>query len=376
MKHKRQKQATMRDKRREPSQDLSTSVGPARAGLPHSRGDLQPNGYGVDRDLDPVDGGYQSGRGFYIDEFRVPTSLESGVMMDSFPRSWSSRGVGVVRVLTTIVVAAAAAATTVLVAPMFLSSPVQKAPSERADGTVQVDRPAAVPEESANLPPRLAGVDAVTQDVDEPLSLNLSLLGVADGGFVLIKGLAAGAAVTGGRPLGEGIWRVDTGRLPDARVRPPHGFTGQMDLALELRLADDSIADRRSMRVEWVGGNKMTALVPANTRDPTAEPQASDPRVVPSPEQRQATAALVSRGKELLRNGDFSSARLILQRAADASDADAALTLGSTYDPVILTRLGIRNQVANVELARTWYEKAQEFGSTEAASRLKSLSNR
>ena len=376
MEHKLQKQATMRDKRREPSQDLSTPVEPARPGLPHSRGDLQPNGYGVDRDFEPGDGGFQSGRGFYIDEFRVPTSLESGVMMDSVPRSWSSRGVGVVRLLTTIMVAAAAAATTVLVAPMFLSSPVQKASSERADGTVQVDRPAAVPEEPANLPPpRLAGVDAVTQDVDEPLSLNLSLLGVADGGFVLIRGLAAGAAVTGGRPLGEATWRVDTARLQDARVRPPRGFTGQMDLALELRLADDSIADRRSMRIEWLGGNKMTALVPANTRDPTAEPQGSDPRVVQRPDQR-ATAALVSRGKELLRSGDFSSARLILQRAADASDADAALTLASTYDPIILARLGIRNQVANVELARTWYEKAQEFGSTEAASRLKTLSNR
>jgi hypothetical protein len=376
MEHKLQKQATMRDKRREPSQDLSTPVGPTRPGLPHSRGDLQPNGYGVDRDLEAGDGGYQSGRGFYIDEFRVPTSLESGVMMDSVPRAWSSRGVGVVRVLTTIVVAAAAAAATVLVAPMFLSSPAEKASSERAEGTVQVDRPAAVPEEPANLPPRLAGVDAVTQDVDEPLSLNLSLLGVADGGFVLIRGLAAGTAVTGGRPLGEGTWRVDTAHLQDARVRPPRAFTGQMDLALELRLADDSIADRRSMRVEWVGGNKMTALAPTNTRASTAEPQPSDPRVVLRPDERQATAALVSRGKELLRSGDFSSARLILQRAADASDPDAALTLGSTYDPVILARLGIRNQVANVELARTWYEKAQEFGSTEAASRLKALSNR
>jgi hypothetical protein len=375
--HKLQKQATMRDKRRDPSHDLSTPVGPARPGLPHNRGDLQPNGYGVDRNREAGDGGKQPGRGFYIDEFRVPTSLEAGVMMDSLPRSWSSRGVGVVRLLTTIAVAAAAAAATVLVAPVFLSPPAQKASSDRADGTVQVDRPAAAPEEPANAPPpRLAGVDAVTQDVDEAVSLNLSLLGVADGGFVVIRGLAAGSAVAGGRPLGAGTWRIDAARLQDARVRPPRGFTGQMDLTLELRLADDSIADRRSVRLEWVGGNKMTALVPPDTRTPAAEPQASDPRVAVRPEQRQAIASLVSRGKELLRNGDFSSARLILQRAADESDADAALTLGSTYDPVILTRLGIRNQVANVELARTWYEKAQEFGSTEAAARLKTLSNR
>jgi hypothetical protein len=367
----------MRDKRRDPSHDLSTPVSPARPGLPHKRGDLQPNGYGADRDREAGDGGNRPGRGFYIDEFRVPTSLEAGVMMDSLPRSWSSRGIGVVRVLTTIAVAAAAAAATVLVAPMFLPPPAQRASSEGPDGTVQVDRPAATPVEPANAqPPRLTGVDAVTQDVDEPLSLNLALLGAADGGFVIIRGLAAGSVVTAGRPLGEGTWRVDAARLQDARVRPPRGFTGQMDVALELRLADDSIADRRSERLEWIGGNKMTALPPADTQSPAAEPQASDSRVVLRPDQRQAIAALVSRGKDLLRNGDFSSARLILQRAAETNDAEAALTLGSTYDPGVLARLGIRSQVADVELARSWYEKAQEFGSTEAASRLKMLSNR
>jgi TPR repeat protein len=94
------------------------------------------------------------------------------------------------------------------------------------------------------------------------------------------------------------------------------------------------------------------------------------------PDQRQAIASLVARGKELLRDGDFSSARLLLQRAADAGEADAALTLGSTYDPSILAQLGIRSQVANVDLARTWYEKAQVFGSAEASSRLKTLRNR
>ena len=52
---------------------------------------------------------------------------------------------------------------------------------------------------------------------------------------------------------------------------------------------------------------------------------------------------------------------------------DAALTLGSTYDPIILRRLGIRSQVADIELAVTWYQKAEEFGSTEAATRLKML---
>jgi hypothetical protein len=365
----------MRDKRRDLSRDFSAPLGSPRPGLPPTRGHLQPSGHNADRNLEAGHDGYQPGRGFYIDEFRVPTSLEGGVMVESAARSWGSRGVGVVRVLTTIAVAAIAAAVTVVVAPKFLSPPTQKPSSDRLEVATQVGRPVA--EEPANTPPpRLASVDAVTQDGDEPLSLNVSLLGTADRGWMMIRGLAAGSAVSGGRPLAEGNWRVDISHLQDARVRPPRGFTGSMDIGLELRLADDTIVDRRSMRLEWLGVNKMTALAPADTRSAAAEPQTAEPRVPPRPEQRQALASLVSRGKGLLRDGDFSSARLILQRAADAGDADAALTLGSSYDPIILTRLGLRSQVANVDLARTWYEKAQEFGSTEASARLKTLSNR
>jgi len=361
----------MRDKRRDLSRDFSMPTDPPRPRLP--RRILQPSAYSIDRELE-ADDDYQPGAGFDIDEFRVPTALEGGVIWHSPARPWRSRGVGIERMLTAIGVAAIAAAATVLVAPNFLSPPTQKASSESPNAAVQ--RPTRVPEEPANRPPpRLISVDAVTQTGGEPLSLNLSLLGAADGGWVMITGLAAGSAVSGGRPLGERSWRVDANHLQDAKVRPPRGFTGQMDLVLELRLADDSIADRRSTRLEWLGGNKVTALAPADTRSPDAEPQASELRRAARPEQRQAMASLVARGKKLLRDGDFSSARLILQRAADAGEADAAFTLGSTYDPSILAQLGIRSPVANVDLARTWYEKAQEFGSTEASSRLKTLPN-
>ena len=339
----------MRDKRRDLSRDFSTPTDPPRPGLPWET--LQPSGYSVDRELE-TDDDYQPGAGFDIDEFRLPTSREGGVMLDSPARPWRFRGVGVDRVLGIVAVAAIAAAAAVFEAPKLL------------------------PEEPAYRPaPLLVSVDAVTKTGDDPLSLNLSLLGAADGDWVMITGVAAGSAVSGGRPLGESSWRVDVSHLEDAKVRPPPGFTGHMDLLLELRLADDTIADRRSMRLEWLGANRTTALAPADTRSPAAEPEASELRRAPRAEQRQA-AALVARGKELLRDGDFSSARLILQRAADAGEADAALTLGSTYDPSILARLGIRSEVANVDLARTWYEKAQEFGSTEASSRLKTLPNR
>jgi TPR repeat protein len=83
---------------------------------------------------------------------------------------------------------------------------------------------------------------------------------------------------------------------------------------------------------------------------------------------------------------------LVLQQAAEAGNATAALELGATYDPIELEKLDARAPVASilpslavsvgniehkavpdVAMARTWYQKAQELGSTEAAERLERL---
>jgi hypothetical protein len=82
---------------------------------------------------------------------------------------------------------------------------------------------------------------------------------------------------------------------------------------------------------------------------------------------------LVERGLELLAKGDVVSGRLLLQRAAEAHDARAALALGATYDPVMLARLPAYGVPADTSLARDWYLKAREFGSPEAQRRLNLL---
>jgi hypothetical protein len=84
----------MRDKRRDLSHEFSTPTDPPRPGLPRI---LRSSGYSFDRELEADD--YEPGAGFDIDEFRVPPSLEGGVMLDSPARPWRSRGGGVDRVL-------------------------------------------------------------------------------------------------------------------------------------------------------------------------------------------------------------------------------------------------------------------------------------
>jgi hypothetical protein len=152
-----------------------------------------------------------------------------------------------------------------------------------------------------------------------------------------------------------------------------------------------------------------TIYVVANTAAPAQQPQVQQPQVQqpqtqtlqvqePQLQQVQIRAAapstsslapqrvhserilspdeldkLITRGEKFIEQGDVSAARLVLERAAQARDPRAALALGSTYDPNVLGRLGVVGVQPEPEKARTWYEKAAEFGSGEANQRLTAL---
>ena len=113
---------------------------------------------------------------------------------------------------------------------------------------------------------------------------------------------------------------------------------------------------------------------PTATTDRTAVAPMSGQNVTPSDQSNvDEIVVLLKRGQDLLRHGDLAAARLVLRHAAEAKNAEAALTLGSTYDPVTLRELRVYGFSADVGMARTWYEKAKELGSPEAARRLDNL---
>jgi TPR repeat protein len=95
----------------------------------------------------------------------------------------------------------------------------------------------------------------------------------------------------------------------------------------------------------------------------------------PGPE-REEVAALIARGQTYLANGDVASARLVFRRAAKIGDAQAALALGGTFDPIVLRSLGVIGVAADAAQARNWYEKAAELGSLEAPHRIDQLAQR
>jgi hypothetical protein len=106
---------------------------------------------------------------------------------------------------------------------------------------------------------------------------------------------------------------------------------------------------------------------------------ASEPPIASPPAQRildrEEITVLLKRGKDLIANGDLAAARLVLQRAADANDAEAALALGATYDPLVLRALKVYGLKADPVMARVWYEKASELGSAAAPRRLEMLTS-
>jgi hypothetical protein len=84
-------------------------------------------------------------------------------------------------------------------------------------------------------------------------------------------------------------------------------------------------------------------------------------------------AVLLKRGKDLIATGDLAAARLVLRKAAEANNAEAALALGATYDPLVLRQLKVYGFTSDAAMARSWYEKAAELGSSAASRRLEML---
>jgi TPR repeat protein len=176
-------------------------------------------------------------------------------------------------------------------------------------------------------------------------------------GTVLVKGLAAGASLSVGEPSGAGGWQLSARDLKSAVIVPPSGFAGTMDLTIESRQSG-AATDHLSLQLEWLG--ESTAAAPA-------------PRVTIVPLEPGDVTRLLQRGEELLANRDIAAARAVFKRLADSGEARGAIALAETYEQSTLEKLGAMNLAPDQAMARSWYEKAKELGSTEAQKRLDAL---
>jgi hypothetical protein len=146
-----------------------------------------------------------------------------------------------------------------------------------------------------------------------------------------------------------------------------------------------------------------TPRPPARSRTATAvrqEPQSDREAIADLPD-------LLKHGQALIAADKISEARQVLKTAAEAGSAPAALALGGTYDPTMQQQNPTMQQqnptmqqrkalplkptastvpggslvankadITDITIARAWYEKARDLGSTEAAVRLERLAGR
>jgi hypothetical protein len=296
--------------------------------------------------------------GVMIERFRLPRSLEPTVVPDPFPAS--SSVAGILGRLTVAVAIAGGIALVVVAQPWTNGTPK---PGEEVTAFLpRFVGLTSLSEKPANrLAPRLVAGQAAPRRAGESLPFGVSIRGSGEGASLVIRGLANGATLSPGRAAGESGWRLSFAELESAMIRPPQGFVGAMDLVVELRLADDTLSDRRSLRFEWVA----PVVAESDTKGFTIRPL--DPDEI---------AALLKRGDELIASGDLGAARLVLRRAAEGGNARAALALAGTYDPIVLEKRAAHGFVPDITMARNWYEKAKQFGSADAPQRLEMLASR
>ncbi len=132
-----------------------------------------------------------------------------------------------------------------------------------------------------------------------------------------------------------------------------------------------ALQDRAPAAAAPVAAVRVAALPVAAA--PVIAPPVADPSARKLDGDELAT--LFNRAKGLLAAGDIPSARLLLERAADAQEPSAALMLARTYDPEVLGAQDARNIIPDPAMARAWYQKAAQFGSADARRRLAQMQN-
>jgi hypothetical protein len=227
------------------------------------------------------------------------------------------------------------------------------------------------------------------EGTDDHLPLGISVHGPREvilAAAIEIVGLPAGWTLSAGRPFGENGWRLPVAKLPGVVIQPPRDFVGAIDIAVELRLADDTLVDRRSVRrsrivqatatesgqsIEPVHSMAIDSPSPSSSGDVEIEEVTSNLGELDS----EQIVLLLRVAEGLFAAGDLSAARTLLRRAAKAGNARAALLLGETYDPGFSGRFGVGSLHSSPAAARAWYEVARGLGSFDARRRLDRLAH-
>jgi hypothetical protein len=189
---------------------------------------------------------------------------------------------------------------------------------------------------------------------EAPLSITLnSANSIPLRSIITIQGLPEGATLSNGRPYGEAEWTLRPDETMDLRLLLPKTASGHASLRIALVAADDTLIASATTQLNIV----------------------TDPKsaLISRPKETELIAGLIAHGQKMIDVGYLAGARGYFRRAAEAGSADAALALGTTYDPNFINDAGVKGIKADLEEAQAWYERAQELGSAAAQEKLEDL---
>ena len=173
--------------------------------------------------------------------------------------------------------------------------------------------------------------------------------------IVVLGGAPVGTTLLGASRMGSDTWFLPAGSASRLEITLPEWSNTPFEVAIALRRTNGQVAAETRA---WLA-------VPA--------PGAADANGTGG--DPAAAKDLLVQGSRLIERGEIVAARSVYQRAADMGSGEAALALGSTYDPNRLWSLGVLGMVGSKERARQWYARANDLGHPEANNRLQLLGN-
>lgn len=248
--------------------------------------------------------------------------------------------------------------------------------------------------------------------------------------LVSISGVPEGARLSAGVDTGNGSWLIAPRRLNGLTINLPAGSPSTVALEAQLLDSNArtplSTQAKFSVRVTQLGGTVSPAYPGTGSRAaPAGQPQAAGsypfttqilsnppaaasvqppvpkpshrtqfPAPAPQPRRHAAVApqpaaapapkpftsrpvrratprpeaeSLIREGNKHMREGDIVGARQLYQKALAFGDAEAALAMGRSFDPIYFARIQNRNADPDAAKAFDWYKQAMDAGASQTA---------
>jgi len=223
------------------------------------------------------------------------------------------------------------------------------------------------------------------QTVRIPLSLPsqdaLKQAGAKEGSFILVRDIPDGVALSDGIPVNE-HWVISLNQARSLKMTVSPETTGSFSIGFLLIGPGNRVLAETTLPLTLTAAeDARVASVPAEPRQAPAISDSPVEKQTPEPETAEPLsprmeATLLTRGIELMKQGNVSAARLVFEKLATRGSANGALALAQTYDPAFVPTSAASAISPDVSKALEWYQRASDLGSRQARGRLAALQQR